>query len=52
MKREIIVVKRDQVVARRLARNEKVIKVESFVTEVNKASSLKKEFYRKGCITL
>ena len=51
-KRTIVVVKRDDVIGRRLTRQEADIKASGYDRAVNDRSSLKREFYRKGLIVL
>ena len=49
-KRTIVVVKRDDVIGRRLTRQEADIKASGYDRAVNERSTLRKEFYRVGSI--
>jgi len=51
-KRTIVVVRKDDVIGRRLVRQEMDIKSSGYDRAVNESSSLKSEFYRKGLIVL
>ena len=50
--KRIVVVKRDDVIGRRLVRQEADIKVEGYAKVVEPKGTLKSEFYRRGAIVL